>query len=349
MSALFTPYRLKQHLIKNRLVVPPVVCFGYAKKDGYVSERHIAHYKRLAGGEAGIVIVEAACISPDARLSEDQLGIWDNSFIPGLSKLASVIHSRNGLALIQIHHAGLRADKNVTDILLAPSNIQTSEGEMAKAMSASQIAKTMEDFTRAALRAKEAGFDGIELHGCHRYLICQFLSPVTNKRRDEFGTDKSKFAADIISNIRQACGDGFVIGVRMGGNDPDMKGAVGYAKAFEKAGADILHVSTGYKDYKPNDLDYTENEYYNWIVRSGIVIKRYVHIPVIVVNGIRKPKQAEFIIEEGLSDFVAVAKGLLVDEAWLAKLQNNEPIILCEGCRRCKWFIKPETCPHYRV
>ena len=349
MTTLFTPFRLKHHIIKNRLVVPPIVCYGYAGRDGYVSDRHIAHYERLAGGEAGIIIVEATCISPGARLREDQLGIWDNSFIPGLSKLASVIHSRNALALIQIHHAGLRADKNVADILLAPSHFQTNEGRMAKAMSADQITKTMEDFTRAALRAKEAGFDGVELHGCHGYLICQFLSTVTNKRRDEFGADKSKFAVDIINNVRQTCGDGFVIGVRMGGNDPDMKGAVEYAKAFEKAGADILHVSTGYKDYKPPDLDYTENEYYNWIVRSGIVIKRNLHIPVIVVNGIRKPQQAKYIIEEGLSDFVAVAKGLLVDEAWLAKLQNNEPIILCDGCRKCKWYVKPENCPHYRV
>ncbi|MDR2648434.1 MAG: NADH:flavin oxidoreductase [Clostridiales bacterium] len=349
MATLFTQYQLKQYAVKNRLVVPPIVCFGYADKDGYVSEKHIRHYDRLAGGGAGIVIVEASCVNKDARLSENQLGIWDNAYIPGLSKLASVIHAHNAVALIQIHHAGLRVDQNVSDTPLAPSDITVNSGRRAKAMTKEQIAETMEDFTRAALRAREAGFDGVELHACHQYLICQFLSPVTNKRRDEYGADKAKFAVDIIGNIRRACGNEFVIGIRMGGNDPDLKGAIGYAQAFEAAGADILHISTGYKDYKPPDLDYTENEHYNWIVRSGILIERYVHIPVIVVNCVRKPEQAAYIVEEGLADFVAAAKGLLVDEAWLAKIQNNESVILCDGCRRCGWFIKPETCPHYRV
>ncbi|MDR1559848.1 MAG: NADH:flavin oxidoreductase [Clostridiales bacterium] len=349
MATLLTQYQLKHHTVKNRLVVPPIVCFGYAGKEGYVSEKHIKHYERLAGGGAGIVIAEAACVSKDARLSEDQLGIWDNAFIPGLSGLASVIHSHNAVALIQIHHAGTRVDRNVSDTPLAPSDMTTNDGRRAKALTLEQIADISEDFTRAALRAKEAGFDGVELHACHKYLICQFLSPITNKRRDEYGADKAKFASDIIGNIRRACGGEFIIGVRMGGNDPDLKGAIRYARAFEEAGADILHISTGYKDYKPQDLDYTENEYYNWIVRSGIVIERNVHIPVIVVNGVRKPEQAAYIIEEGLADFVAAAKGLLVDEAWLAKIQNNEPVVLCDGCRRCRWFIKPETCPHYRV
>ncbi len=342
MNDLFSTYTLKGRVTKNRLVVPPMVCFGYSP-DGYVSDRHLDHYERMAAGGNGIVIVEATCVSKNGRLDSSELGIWDDSFIPRLSELASVIKKHGALSMIQIHHAGI---KNFDKALA----VCPSEYEDIPALTIPEIEEITADFVKAAVRAKQAGFDGVELHGCHGYLICEFLSPVTNNRDDVYGDDRTKFAVDIIKKVRCALGEDMIIGIRMGGNDPDMRTATEYAKVFEKNGVDIIHVSTGFKDYSPEDLYYEENEYYNWIVRTGIIIKRFVRVPVIVVNGVRTPEQAQYIISENLSDFVAVGKAMLVDPEWAPKMQRGETPIKCRSCKRCTWFErhkKPEDrrCP----
>lgn len=349
MTNLFANYALKGHEVKNRLVVPPMVCFHYSHGDGFVTEKNIGHYEEMAKGGSGIVIVEATCVSENGRLHKTQLGIWGDEYIEGLAKIADVIHRHGAMAIIQIHHGGLRASSEVTNDLIAPSAYQKSDSIHARAMYLDEIEDISDDFVSAARRAREAGFDGVELHGCHGYLICQFLSPVVNQREDIYGDDKAKFGVDILKRIKTQPDDSFIVGLRLGGNDPDLKTSVEYAKAFEKAGADYLHISTGFKDYRPADLEYTENEHYNWIVRTGIVIKRNVHIPVILVNGIRTPEQARYIIDENLSDFVAIGRGLLVDSHWINKLQKGEKVRLCLNCLKCQYFDRPEKCPLRRA
>ena len=344
MPNLFSSYELKAHTVKNRLVVPPMVCFDYSDADGIVSDRNVAHYEKLAAGGSGLVIIEALCVCREGRLHASQLGIWGEECVPGLRRITDAVHRHGAVALAQIHHAGARRGEGVEGRLIAPSRIE-SDGQACEEMSVSDISAVTEKFVMAAGRARAAGFDGVELHGCHGYLISQFFSDVTNLRHDAYGADRAKFAADIVRGVRNAEGGGFIVCVRMGGNDPDMQSAVGYAKELEKAGADILHVSTGYRDYRPADLVYTEDENYNWIVRSGIIIKRNVGIPVIVVNGIRTPFQASYIIEEKLSDFTAVGRGMLVDPDWIVKMSEDRPVAVCRSCMRCNWFTDPSKCP----
>jgi len=348
VDTLLSPYQLKGHTLKNRLVVPPMVSFGYGRADGAVTDEQAAHYDCLAAGGSGLIIAEACCVDPAGRLDANQIGIWEDSQIAGLSRLARAIHARGAAALVQIHHAGARSVKEVTSHPLAPCGSTLDDGRMAKEMTILDIRVVQEAFAAAARRACQAGFDGVEFHAAHGYLISQFLSDRSNTRQDAYGADRLLFLRETLTRVKEAVPDKFVVGVRMGGNDPDLAAAVAYAKGLERAGADYLHVSTGCKDYRPADLVYDEGVPYNWIVRTGIVIKRNVHIPVVVVNGIHTPEQAQYLVEEGLADLVAVGKGMLVDSAWADKSALRQPVTLCARCMRCQCFTDLRKCVRRR-
>jgi len=331
MSKMFEPLKIKSKTAKNRVVFPPVVVFDESVKDGVLTDDVIDHYKRVAKAGCSILITEATCIEKSARLSPTQLGIWDDSFIEGLSKLAKIAHDEDAIALIQIMHAGDKTHKEVNTTPADPSNLSINE-----------IEHIFQQFIDAGLRAKKAGYDGVELHACHGYLLNQFLSPTTNNRDDVYGQDRAKLTVDIIKQLRQKAGDDFIIAVRMPGNDPDLKTSIAYAKKFEEAGADLFHISAGIPPEKPADMDYKENDMHNWIVQLGIEIKKHVSKPVIAVNGIRTPEQARYILQH--VDFVALAKGYLCDFSWIEKAKNNEPVNECASCKNCIRFKGAYKC-----
>ena len=324
MSSLFSEITIKGLKIKNRIVMPPMVNFGFAATDGLVNDRHIQHYKARSRGGVGLIIVEATCINKNGRLDPSQLGLWSDSQIEGLSKISQVCHSYDARVIIQIHHAGLHAHKDVSDSLISPSDFRgksrMGEDIFARALTISEIHVLQSEYIASALRAKTAGFDGVELHGAHGYLIDEFLSPLANKRADLYGgnlTNRSRFVTEIVTGIREATGDSFIIGCRMGSNEPDLKSGIQIAQVLEKAGVDLLHVSAGFASREEADLiesaHVPKGFNYHWIVYDGTEIKRNVHVPVIVVSGIRIPKQANDLIERGLADLTAIGKGLFID------------------------------------
>ena len=187
-------------------------------------------------------------------------------------------------------------------------------------------------FIAAALRAKKAGFDGIELHGAHGYLLSQFTSAFFNKREDEYGSDfkgRMKLATEIIRGIRAVCGSDFIIDFRLGANAPLLEDGIEIAKHLESIGVDILHVSHGGSLL---NLPRTPVGFeYNWIVYSGTVIKTHVKIPIITVNEIKTPDRAAWLIENGKADFVALARPQMADPSWANHVKDNEPINICSS------------------
>ena len=349
MAGLFSPISIKGVEIKNRIVLPPMVRFRWSDEKGFVSDKHIKHYSQIAEGGAGLIILEALAIAKDGKLAENQLGIWSDDHIDGIRKIAEACHRYGSVVMAQIHHAGLETPASVSKIASAPSDFKKNGHLAAKALNVEEIQKIQEQFVDAAERAKKAGLDGIEIHGAHGYLIGQFMSPITNKRDDNYGGDlagRSTFARQIIEMVKSSTGsDNFIIGYRMGGNEPTLDEGRKIAKILENAGIDLLHVSSGIEGdtipKPPPDFDYS------WIVYCGTEIKKQVQIPVIVVYRINTPEQGKYLIENGLADFVAVGRGHLCDTDWANKARDNLKVIKCLECAECFWNIEIEKCPRY--
>jgi NADPH2 dehydrogenase len=345
MAGIFSDYILKEHKIKNRVVLPPMVTPHYTGQDGIVTERSIRHYTDRAAGGPGIVIVEATAVQKDGRLAPYQLGLWDDSFIPGLAAIASVIKAAGALALIQIHHAGLVTPESVFAVCKGPSADENNP--RSQELTVPEIEAIREYFIAAALRAQRAGFDGIELHGAHGYLLNQFASSLFNKREDEYGSSmqgRMKLAIDIIKGVRKAGGPGLFIGYRMGANSPLLENGIEIAKYLEQAGIDLLHVSHGGSlqnlPRPPKEFDY------NWIVYSGISVKAEVSLPVIVVNEIKTAARASFLVENNLADFVALGRTMLADPEWTNHVKNDLPVNICSSCKpKCRWYESSDLCP----
>jgi 2,4-dienoyl-CoA reductase-like NADH-dependent reductase (Old Yellow Enzyme family) len=345
MTAMNTPYVLNGIAVRNRFVFPPVVCFGYSDAQGMVSGKNIRHYEERSREGAGIVIVEATAVSPAGRLAPMQLGIWSEEHIPGLAQLASAIRGNGALALIQIHHAGKVVPESVSPVAAGPS--AEPENPRIRELTVDEIRAIREDFIAGAVRAKTAGFQGIELHGAHGYLLNQFASSVFNRRTDEYGgsfSGRMRLAAEIIKGIRKACGAGFVIGYRLGSNAPLLSDGIEIARYLETLGVDLIHASHGgyLKDLPRPPADFP----YNWIVYCGTEIKKNVNIPVIVVNEIKTAERAEYLVNNGLADFVALARPQLADPFFVRNVTNGKPVNPCLDCKpRCKWYSDGSLCP----
>lgn len=350
MPSLYSDYSLKGHHLSNRLVMPPMVCFNWSDENGFVSDEHVKHYEKRGLGQVGLVVVEATAISKIGRLASSQLGIWDHDQVQGLTKISEAIGIKSSKSLLQIHHAGDKAPKSVTSEPLAPSTYDLTDGRSTKALTIGEIKGIQKEFLLAALRAEEAGFDGIEIHGAHGYLINQFLSPLTNLRDDLYGgsfDNRLRFVRELITLLKDNLPKNFIIGYRHGGNTPTLAEGIEISRELEKMGVDLLHISAGIA--KEEDTPKPPEAFpYSWIVYTGIETKKSVNIPVVVVNGIRTPEEAELLIEEELTDFVAVGRGLLVDSKWILKGEEEQSVNPCLRCKpRCFYLIDGTKCPQY--
>ena len=247
--------------LANRLVMPPMAT-AKAEPDGTVSQALLDYYEEKSrGGYISLIIIEHSYITPEGKASNNQLSVSDDAVIPGLRKLADVIHRNGSKAAMQINHAGSAALKEVTGTTpLAPSaTANPRRGDMPREITRKGIGDIVNAFKDAGRRVREAGFDAVEIHSAHGYLLNQFLSPLTNKRTDEYGgaiSNRIRIHLQVIQAIRAAVGPDFPIQVRLGASDyteggttiEDSKIA---ARAFETAGVDIIHISGGFVGYTP--------------------------------------------------------------------------------------------------
>lgn len=303
MPSIFTKLKIKNIELKNRIVLPPLVRFSLIGTDGYVTDDLIKWYEDVLVGGVGLVIVEATAVAEDGKLRENQLGIWNDTFINGLKKIADKCHEYNVPVLIQIHHAGFK--------------------ERIRDIDKSILEDILDKFKIAFSRAKKAGFDGIEIHGAHTYLISQLNSRLWNTRTDEYGgsfENRMYFSKRLIEETKELFDDNFILGYRMGGNEPELSDGIEIAKYLEKLGIDLLHVSSGVPDPKYNrkeKIDVPSDFPLDWVIYMGTEIKKYVSIPVIGVRNIKKESQASWLVENNLLDLVAVGRAMIARPNWV--------------------------------
>lgn len=332
--------------VKNRIVMPSMGT-GMASIDGEVTLPLVQYYEERARGGAGMIIVELACVdSPVGRASLTQLRIDHPKYIAGLNEITEAIHIHSCKCMLQLIHAGRQTTPAIAGgrSPVAPSPVAC---RMMKAMpeelNLQGINNIKSKFVKAASFAYKAGFDGVELHAAHGYLLSQFLSPYTNHRNDEYGgnlTKRLRLIVEIIKEIKKRL-PGLAVGVRFNAVDYvpggiELEEGCEIAKALETAGADLLNVSSGIYESGQTTIE-PSSFAEGWRAFMAEAVKKEVKVPVISAGVIRHPSVAEDIIASGKADFVAVGRGMLADPCWANKALSGEadrirPCISCNSC-----------------
>lgn len=346
-NRLFEPISICSKVVPNRIVLPPIVRFGWTGDDGLITQRHVNHYHEIAKGGAGLIIVESTAVRKDGRITATGPGIWDDHHIEAFRKLTDEITKTDSVCLLQINHAGLRTPAVISPLCKGPSAIPGDE--RSAELSPAEIVEIRENYISAGIRAFKAGFDGIEIHGAHGYLLNQFASTYFNRRNDQYGgnaENRLRLANEIITGIRNVCGKDFIIGYRLGVNSPSFQEGIENACLLEKFGINYVHVSHG---GNMDQLPLVPVEFpYNGISYSSRLVKEKVSIPVIAVNNIRTPERAEFILENYWADMVAIGKDMLTDPHWANRAKEGKAINHCHLCQpSCHWYVNSDDCPGF--
>lgn len=311
---------INHKILRNRIVMPPMAT-GKAV-DGMPSDAQIAYYKERAKATA-MIIVEHEYISSEGMASKDQLSMADDSVINGYRKLTDAVHKEGAVILAQISHAGGVA-RDIEDTPIAPSAIVIRPNmPIPKEMTADDISKVIHAFTEAAVRAKKSGFDGVEIHAAHGYLLNQFYSPLTNFRTDEYTgktiEGRTRIHTEIIKSVRKAVGNDFIVALRFGACDymdggSEIKDIPEAAHIFEQAGINLLDISGGHCIYTIKGK--TEP---GWFTELSNVAKQAVKIPVLLTGGIKTGADAENLLEEHVADLIGVGRSMMRDAEWTQK------------------------------
>ncbi|MBQ3999915.1 MAG: hypothetical protein II643_02835 [Oscillospiraceae bacterium] len=348
MALVTDSIRINRSILKNRMTMAPTVKFKWSSDDGVLSQRHIEHYSERARYGIGLLCVEATAVTPDGRFDHQHIGLWDDAQIDAHRFVTEACRDNGVISLIQLNHTGIVTNPDVGPAI-GPSAVETRRGGISAAMTVEQIHGMQQNFVAAAARAKKAGYDGIQLHGCHSYLINQFVCRSTNHRDDEYGgsdENRARFASEIIKKIRKECGEDFIISVRTVGADPDLESCVNIAEDYVNAGCDYLQVSSGINDPDPS-LDLND-PMYNIICGLGVHFhdRFETWVPVSCVNGIHTPEQVRYLIENDLADTVDLGRAMLADPRFPLAVLEGAEYSKCFSCPRCQYvFGTDDKCP----
>jgi len=358
LKNLFSSIEIGNVRISNRLVVPAMVT-NFCHGDGTATERYVAYHEAKARGGWGLIITEDYAVDPKGKGFSNVPGLWNDSQIEGHSKLPKRIHDVGGKIFAQVYHAGRQTSMALIGCQpVAPSPIPCPRlQEIPHALEGNEIRDIVEEFGDCARRARKAGFDGIEIHGAHGYLIAQFMSPYSNKRIDEYGgnlLNRMRFPLEIVSNVRSKAGSDFPVLFRISGDEMVPGGRTiedtkTIAAMLERAGVDGLHISAGvygsaYAITPPAAIRH------GWIVHFAEEVKKVVDVPVITVGRINDPLLAETIIAGKKADLVAMGRASLADPELPKKAAAGRfaDINGCIGCLQgCIGMIsrgQPATC-----
>lgn len=326
--------------LKNRLVMPAMNSH-YADEKHHFTEQALNYYGERALGGFGLLITEFLCVSEEGLAYPMQAGIYDDSFIPTLSKLTERVHKNGGKIFAQFHHAGRMQGKgSTTRKAVGPGKLPDKMNMIpVHQLTIPEIGQVEQKFADAAVRAKKAGFDGVEIHGAHGYLLAQFLSKGVNKRVDCYGgsiSNRARIVCEIIERLRQACGKEFPISVRISGEEGyeggnSIEDAVAQSVLFEQAGADAIHVSHGIAIHS-----YYSGSGFN--IANVKRVKEAVKIPVIGVGRMNDPALILSALTSGAMDFVSLGRESVCDPHLPEKIKDGrlDEILTCTGCmQRC--------------
>ncbi|MDX8365803.1 NADPH dehydrogenase NamA [Cytobacillus sp. IB215665] len=328
-SALFSPHIIKSVTLKNRIVMSPMCMYSCFEEDGKVTNWHLTHYTSRAVGQVGLVMIEATAVKPEGRISANDLGIWDAAHVEGLKQLTNQLHMNGSHAAIQLAHAGRKSQ--VEGVIYGPSAIAFDhKSRVPIEMTKADIEDVIHAFALAARRAKEAGFDIIEIHSAHGYLLNEFLSPLTNKRTDEYGGNLEKryrFLKEVIDAVKSEWSGPLF--VRVSANDYDNQGNsiedyVQIAQMMKAQGVDLIDCSSG--AVIPTRFDV----FPGYQVPYAETIKRNAHIQTGAVGLITTGIQAEEILKNGRADLIFIGRELLRNPYW-PKTAAQELGVTVEG------------------
>ena len=351
--------------LRNRIAMPPLTT-NYGTPEGFVTEDIMQFYTERSK-DVGLVIVEAAAVGPDGRLVPGSLGLWEDGQVEGMTRLADAIKKLGAAVVVQLNHAGARCVPLGGEMQGAsPSGFAFRPDVDPFTMSLSQIDRMVADFADAAGRAAAAGFDGMEIHGAHFYLISQFLSPLTNLRDDRYGGDvrgRAAFALDVVRAVRDKVGGDYPLFFRLNAVEKidggqTLEDALAISRLLADAGVDVLDVSlVAQSSWKETDgrrtlvassaLQKTQPAGAN--VSLALAIKEASGLPVIAVGKLGEGDAAEESVRDSLIDIVAIGRQMIVDPDAAGKVLSGKSseIIPCEECMTCFATIgrgKPMGC-----
>jgi 2,4-dienoyl-CoA reductase-like NADH-dependent reductase (Old Yellow Enzyme family) len=333
MSMLFSPIKLGPLELANRIAIAPMC--QYSAEEGHATDWHMIHLGHLALSGAGLLIIEATAVTQEGRISPEDLGLWSDEHAASLEPVVNAIRKHSPIKIaIQLGHAGRKASSEVpwqggTNIppdhqrgwqTVAPSAVPHAEGETVPlALDADGLRRVKEGFAAAARRADALGLDAIEIHGAHGYLLHQFLSPLSNRRTDDYGgslENRMRFPLEVFDAIRAEVSPEMVVGMRISATDWveggwDLEQSIAFAHALEQRGCQFIHVSSG--GLSPQQKIPLGPGYQ---IEFAARIRQQVSMPTIGVGLITEAKQAETIVHSGQADMVALARAMLYDPRW---------------------------------
>lgn len=358
MSKLFSSLKLGNNIeLSNRIVIPPMC--QYSAANGQATDWHLMHYGNLALSGAGMLIFEATAVTPEGRISYADLGLWDKNTAHALKRVVDFIRLHSQIPLIlQIGHAGRKGSTifpwegfgyypidsaNGWQIVSASAIPQKEGGTVPKALASCEIETIVQQFATTAKLAEAIGFDGVEIHAAHGYLIHQFLSPITNKRIDEYGgslTNRMKFGLDVYDAIKKVVSPNFVVGTRISATDWieggwGLKDSIEFSKELDAHDCSYIHVSAGGLDGALQKLPDLVSGYQ---LPYAEAIKREVKMPVIGVGLITKPEEAVKALSEEKADLIAIGRNMIYNPrwGWHAAAALGEQITVPSQYKRCQ-------------
>lgn len=344
LRKLFEPTRIGRMNLRNRIVMPPMMT-GFSNPDGSISETNRAYYAERAKGGVGLIIVEATAVIPSGRGNPGGLNIYDDSFITGFKSLTDEVHRYGTKIAIQLMHVGRQAPSKFTGgQTVAPSAIPYEGGEMPRELTLDEIEEIIEHFGEGARRAKDAGFDAVEIHGAHGYLLSEFLSPRVNKRSDKYGGDlagRAAIALEVVKQAKTKAGNDFPVLFRISA-DEYLPGGLTLgescviAQMLQEAGVDCMDVSAATHESMDMFIQ-PASVSQGCLVHLAESIKKVVDIPVITVGRIGNPLLAESILLQGKADLIAMGRSLIADPELPKKAMEGrlDEIRPCLACRHC--------------
>ena len=349
MSAFFSPFTINGLTMPNRSV-RSAIWEGMATDEGHVTPRLVNTMGLLARNRVGLIITGHAYVHPAGQAGPWQTGAYSDDLLDGLRQMTDAVHAADGRICLQLAHAGGHAATRLTGLAaLGPSAFAGRFGGICRAMSSEEIQETLEAMAGAALRAQAAGFDAVQVHAAHGYLLSQFLSPATNRRRDGYGgplANRARFVCDAVRAVRSAVGKGFPVLVKLNSEDFVEAGfqqddMLRVAALLAEAGVDALEMSGGTitnpqethcaRKVHPSRPD--EEVYYR---QAAQTFKAAVSLPLILVGGIRSLAVAEQLIVDGTADLIAFGRPLIAEPGLIRRWQaGSHDVAACISCNRC--------------
>ncbi len=332
---VFEPAVINGMTLSNRFV-RSATWEGMATEDGFCTPELTRVLVRLAQGDVGLIISSHSTVSPEGQAGVKQVAVWGDEFIPDLHSMTAQVHAAGGKIVMQLNHAGNRAATKITrQTAMGPQQFKNEDGTSSREMDKEDIRKTVENFAAAARRAQAAGFDGVQVHASHGYLLSSFLSPYFNKRSDEYGgtvENRARFLLEVLTAVSAAVGDDFPVMVKMNAADflpggLSVQDMLQTAALLEAAGVDAIEISGGtnlsgrFIPFRPGKIAPAAEGYYR---EEAIKYKAMIKVPLILVGGFRSLKTAEKFLQEGICDFVALCRPLICEPELISRWKAGD-------------------------